>query len=228
MTTTATTRSIRDAGTAQGPPRPSPQITLRLGLLAGAPAGLLAVGSVAMWGPEQTLADSRTALRVSAGLGFLLVTLLFVFGASLRTRLQQRLPADSALPTLAAAGAWGAATLLCWAYALRSGLSFDGGSGPLGDSLALRQVTDSLPVASWTPLVATVGAVAVAGLRHRAVPRGLGAVCGVLAVLDVGLLWAGLFPVGFPVGALTCLVVGLTLGLAPARGDQQSSSVAAV
>jgi hypothetical protein len=46
-----------------------------------------------MWGPEQTLEESRTALQISAGLGFLLVTLLFAFGAALRTRLQQRLPA---------------------------------------------------------------------------------------------------------------------------------------
>jgi hypothetical protein len=115
---------------------------------------------------------------------------------------------------------WGAATLLCWAYGLRSALSIDGGSGPLGDSLALRQVTDGLPVASWTPLVATVVAVAVAGLRHRAVPRALGAVCGILAVVDLGFLWAGLFPVGFPVGALTCLTVGLTLGLRPGQRDR--------
>lgn len=220
MTTTASTGLLTDDGPAQPPAHRTSATALRFGLLAGAPAGLLAVGSVAMWGPEQVLDESRTALRISAGLGFLLVTLLFVFGASLRTRLQQRLPAESALPALAAAGVWGTATLLCWAYALRSALSIDGGSGPLGDSFALRQVTDSLPVASWTPLVATVIAVAVAGLRHRAVPRALGVVCGILAIVDLGLLWAGLFPVGFPVGALTCLVVGLALGLGPVRRDR--------
>jgi hypothetical protein len=177
-----------------------------------------------MWGPEQTLDESRTALQVSAGLGFLLVTLLFAFGTALRTRLQQRLPADSALPALAAAGVWGPTTLLCLAYSLRSALSIDGGSGPPGDSLALRQVVDGLPLPSWIPLVATAAAVAVAGLRHRAVPRALGAACAVLAVVDVGFLWAGLFPVGFPVGALTCLVVGLTLGLAPAGGERRTRS----
>ena len=188
---------------------------LRLGLLAGAPAGLLAVGSVAMWGPEKLVDDSTGALRVSAGLGFLLVALLFVFGAALRAHLAERLPATSPLPALAAAGVWGAATLLCWAYSLRSALSLDGGSGPLGDSLALRQIVDGLPLPSWIPVVATLVAVAVAGLRHRAVPRALGAVAALLAVIDLGLLWAGLFPVGFPVGALSCLVIGLTLGLAP-------------
>lgn len=220
MTTTASAALGADDGAACAPGSRSRETTLRLGLLAGAPAGLLAVGSVAMWGPEQTLDESRKALQVSAGLGFLLVTLLFVFGASLRTRLRQRLPVGSPLPALASAGVWGAATLLCWAYSLRSALSIDGGSGPLGDSLALRQVTDSLPLASWIPVVATVVAIAVAGLRHHAVPRTLGTICAVLAVVDLGFLWAGLFPVGFPVGALTCLVVGLTLGLAPSRDHQ--------
>jgi hypothetical protein len=216
MTTMASTGRITD-GTAQAPDHHSRQLALRLGLLAGAPAGVLAVGSVAMWGPERQLDESQTALQVSAGLGFLLITLLFAFGAALRTRLQGRLPAGSALPALAAAGVWGAATLLCWAYSLRSAFGIDGGSGPLGDSFALRQVTDSLPLASWIPVGATAVAIAVAGLRYRAVPRALGAVCAVLAVIDIGLLWAGIFPVGFPVGALTCLVVGATLGLGSLR-----------
>ncbi len=52
--------------------------------------------------------------------------------------------------------------------------------------------------------------VAVAGLRYRAGPRSLG-VCAILAVVDLGFLWAGLFPVG----ALSCLVIGVTLGLVP-------------
>jgi len=216
MTTTASPAPVSDDTRAWD--HHTSQAALRLGLLAGAPAGVLAVGSVAMWGPEHSLAQSQTALRISAGLGFLLVTLLFAFGAALRTRLQQRLPADSGLPALAAAGVWGAATLLCLAYSLRSALSIDGGDGPLGDSFALRQITDGLPLPSWIPLVATAAAVAVSGLRYRAVPRALGAACAVLVLVDVGFLWAGLFPVGFPVGALTCLVVGLTLGLGRVRG----------
>ena len=224
MTTTATTRPWHDESLTPGPARRSSRLTLRLGLLAGAPAGVLAVGSVAMWGPEQTLDESRTVLRVSAGLGFLLVTLLFAFGAALRARLALRLPAGSAVPGLAAAGVWGAATLLCWAYSLRSALSLDGGSGPLGDSFALRQVVDGLPVMSWIPLGATAVAVAVAGLWHRVVPRALGAACALLAVVDLGFLWAGLFPVGFPVGALTCLVTGLTLGLARSPAGRRDPS----
>ncbi len=219
MNTTASTTLDSDQHAAPAAAPRKPQTALRLGLLAGAPAGLLAVGSVAMWGPEHVLDESRGTLRISAGLGFFLVTLLFVFGAALRTRLQQALPPGSSLPALAAAGVWGAATLLCWAYSLRSAISFDGGSGPLGDSPALRQLVDGLPIPSWVPLVATVVAVAVAGLRYRAVPRALGVVCAILAVVDLGFLWAGLFPVGFPVGALSCLVIGLTLALVRERAD---------
>jgi hypothetical protein len=208
------------------------------GVLAGV-AGFAAMEVESRFAPDDPAANVDAAVLVDGyvlhGPGRLAVVLalfvaaafaVVVFGAGLRRALAAQCPAGSLVPDVAAAG-----TLLVAALCLV-------GSGPATEvffsllhaeesdpdvTASLVRTMDTLPWV-WGGLALTVGAVAVAALRHGAAPRWLGVVSVVFTVLVGGLAMAPLQYLAGMVGAIWLVLAGVAY--LAARGPRAATIAA--
>ncbi len=157
--------------------------------------------------------------RLSMVLGYLAVVLLLVLAATWRRRVEPLLP-DSTAAHLVPLGLVSSAAGLTYGYGWKGALG-----NYLPDSLEPHAFDDAgLYVyyvlndfgsfIGWLGVVVVAGAVAVLGLRERAVPRWIGVVA-VLPVLQTTLMVAGLGVPGVPalLGPVWLAVTGLGLYL---------------
>jgi hypothetical protein len=150
----------------------------------------------------------------------LAAVLMLVFAAGLRRRLSVRLPADSLLPGVAAAGLALTSTVAVLGAGFTTEIVFG-----LNDSSTLDPEFGAV-VGHWVGTIpwlwlgagVTGVAVAAASLRHGAAPRWLGWVAAVLGGLT---LVAGLSPLQYMAG-FTGPVLVLLLGLGFTLGDRRS------
>jgi len=198
---------------------------------AGALAGLAGIAMILLSGglavTEGAMADNARivdeiidkegvvwAFQAVCSLGALGAT---VFAAGLRRRLAVQAPADSLLPSLAAAGmaavaimllvGGGISTELFWSLT-RTAEEID--PDTVGANLGIFNTMAWV----WAGAGLTAGAVAVASLRHGSLPRWIGWVSAIAAGL---VLLVQLLPVQYMaafVGAPWLLVVGLGLARA--------------
>jgi hypothetical protein len=125
-----------------------------------------------------------------SGTGFLVWALLIAYTARLRQYLAAREPHNSILPTLAWAGGLGHRGGPVHRPVLHEPAGAPGGGGLPPSALEpIQAINEGLPFVAWTPMGLAVFAVAVAGLRDRAVPRWPGwfsaIVTAIMAVLTV-------------------------------------------
>ncbi len=217
--TTGTRAATRPAATAEG---------RRAWAWAGALTGLAGVAMTVVTGSvtvtEEAMADNAVVLeqiidkdafvwafQVACSLGALGAA---VFAAGLRRRLAVQAPADSLLPSLAAAGmaavaimllvGGGISTELFWSLT-RSTSEVD------PDTVAANLGIFNTMAWVWAGAGLTAGAMAVAALRHGSLPRWLGWVSAVTAGL---ILLVQLVPLQYMaafVGAPWLLIAGLGL-----------------
>jgi hypothetical protein len=195
---------------------------------AGALGGLAGIGMIVASGavvaPEAALADNALVLEevidadgaVWAFQVLCSVAALGVaaFAAGLRRRLAAQAPADSLLPALAAAGlatvavvllvGGGIATELFWSLAQDPG-EVD------PDTVAAHLAVFATMAYVWAGIGLTTGAVAVASIRHGALPRWLGWTSAVATVLVVLTQLVPLQYLAAFVGAPWLVVAGLGL-----------------
>ncbi len=203
----------------------------RLWAWAGAAAGAAGVAGIQASMAISAAYDPKTvhdAAKVAAGLGehttalvvmhtmmMAATVLLPVFAAGLFRRLRRSLPAGSLLPAVAASG------LLLTSVATLIGTGLDtellfgfGDEGTLSDEFLTvgAHWVGTIPWL-WVGSGLTGVTVAVAALRHRAVPFWLGLLTAFFGGLT---LLTGISPLqymaGFP-GPVTVLLLGLTLAL---------------
>jgi hypothetical protein len=119
--------------------------------------------------------EHRLRVMAFSGTGFLVWTLLLVYTARLRQYLAARLPENSILPTLAWAGGLLTAAAQFTALFFTSLLVHRAVEGYRPSALEpIQAINEGLAAVAWTPMGLAVFALAVAGLRDRAVQRWLG------------------------------------------------------
>ena len=172
--------------------------------------GLAAVGLIESRGfvttPEISDADMRSLpptivdefsahkgdLLVGGGLSLLGVFCIVVFVTCLSRELAARLPSHSSLPWIALAGGsvTGGATVLGYSDLALTAQAVDQ-RVPAATLAAVQAATDGLAYAAFTAMALVTGAVALAGIRSRAVQRWLAAFS---AVVTVALLAGAFLP----------------------------------
>jgi hypothetical protein len=170
------------------------------------------------------LAEHRGALTVFHVLTSAAAMLLVVYGVGVARRLRSRVPAESLLPTMAAAGTTITAAVLLLGTGLDTEV-IEGVTRPNGfvhETAALYGHWIGTIPYLWTAAGLTGLAIAWASLRYRAVPRWIGMAGLVLGGLTV---LAGVSPLEYMAslpGQLLVLVTGLGFALgdrAHRRGD---------
>jgi hypothetical protein len=137
-----------------------------------------------------------------------------VFAAGLRRKLAAQAPADSLLPSLAAAGLGSVAVVLLVGGGISTELFWHllqdyRKSDP--DTIAANLAVFNTIAWVWAGIGLTTGAVAVAALRHGSLPRWLGWVSAVATVLIVLTQLAPLQYMAAFVGGPWLLVAGIGL-----------------
>jgi hypothetical protein len=213
---------------ATGVTIPSPKRRQRWPLLATA-AGLTGlVATIVLDG--RTVHDERVSLdhqlfadldpltfRLSMVFGYLTVVLLLVLAATWRRRVEPRLP-DSTAAHLVPLGLVSSAAGLTYGYGWKGALgnylpgSFEPTSFDDTGLYIYYVLNDFGAWIGWLGVVIAAGAIAVMGLRERAVSRWIGAIA-VLPVLQTTLMVAGLGVPGVPalLGPIWLVVTGLGL-----------------
>jgi hypothetical protein len=166
--------------------------------------------------------DNRLRVMAFSGTGFLVWTLLIVYAARLRQYLAARQPENSILPMLVWAGGLLTAAAQFIALFFTSLLVHRAVEGYGPSALEpIQAVNEGLPAVAWTPMGLAVFAVAVAGLRDRAVPRWLGWFSAAVTVIIAVLTAADLAAPNWFVVAVWLLVTSGTL-LAHGRSFRHS------
>jgi hypothetical protein len=213
---------------ATGVTTPSPKRRQRWPLLATA-AGLTGlVATMVLDGrtvhdegvslDHQLFADlDPLTFRLSMVFGYLTVVLLLVLAATWRRRVEPRLP-DSTAAHLVPLGLVSSAAGLTYGYGWKGALgnylpgSFEPTSFDDTGLYIYYVLNDFGAWIGWLGVVIAAGAIAVMGLRERAVSRWIGAIA-VLPVLQTTLMVAGLGVPGVPalLGPIWLVVTGLGL-----------------
>jgi hypothetical protein len=164
--------------------------------------------------------EHRLRVMAFSGTGFLVWTLLLAYTARLRQYLAARLPANSILPTLAWAGGLLTAAAQFTSLFFTSLLVHRAVEGYRPSALEpIQAINEGLPAVAWTPMGLAAFALAVAGLRDRAVPRWLGWFSAIVTALMAVLTATDLMAPNWFVVAVWLLVTSGTL-LASGRSAQ--------
>ncbi len=179
-----------------------------------------------------TIAGKQLDLYLGNGLSWLGIACLVVFVAGLYRRLSTSEPAGSLIPVVVLSGGTATAGGLLLAYGFLALLA-----GVAGEDLApttvaaIYTIGDSLAYMAWTSMGIVTAGVAIAGIRHRSLPRWLGYVSGIFTLLFVALSF---FPFLSWFPALIWLLVtsiGLLVGgrgVVPARSTIPSGALGTV
>jgi hypothetical protein len=165
--------------------------------VAGIGAVVGGVGGVAFFDTERSIATQDVRLRLCAALGMIGVAGLVVFAAGLRGYLEEQLPVGSSLGRVAQMGCLLAAGTSFLGYLLKL-VASEYTHRIVGNAdVVVRNGLDELSTGAWAALALAMAAIAVAAVRHAALPRWLGwasAVAGVfVAAVSVGGMTAGAY-----------------------------------
>jgi hypothetical protein len=188
------------AAPLEAPVTRTPRATGRGWARAGAVAGLAGIGMILASGSvsvtEEALADNAFvheavidgdgavwAFQVLCSAAALGAT---VFAAGLRRKLAAQAPADSLLPSLAAAGLWLVAAMLLVGGGISTELFWSlaqDASDVDADTIGAHMAIFNTMAWVWAGIGLTTGSVAVAAIRHGSLPRWLGWFSAVVTVL---------------------------------------------
>ncbi len=156
------------------------------------------------------LESASSSLLLVGAVQALAAMALVVFGAWVFARLRAVEPAGSLTALVAGGGSLLTASMMAMAAAHTQLVADLEGAIDPAIPLTLHVLEESLFAGAWCSLALVAGAVAVAALRHRVLPRWLGGVSAFIAVLlvvlQVILPWAGWF-----VGAVWLVAAGFGL-----------------
>jgi hypothetical protein len=164
-----------------------------------------------------TLADERGALAVFLAAATVTSLLLVVFAAGLRRRLEAQAPPGGLLPSVAAGGLALCAALSLVGAGIGTELFWGLGAGDDVDPDSIMSMYHLVATMSWVwaGAAVTAGAVAVAALRHGALPRWIGWVSAVAGVVVLGF---SLIPLQYMSGMVGCVwLLVVSVGLLVSR-----------
>lgn len=169
------------------------RLAVRGWAVAGIAAAVGSVGGVAFFDTERSIATQDVRLRLCAAFGMIGVAGLVVFAAGLRGYLEEQLPVGSSLGRVAQMGCLLAAGTSFLGYLLKL-VASEYTHRIVGNAdVVVRNGLDELSTGAWAALALGMAAVAVAAVRHAALPRWLGWVSAI----------AGLFVAAVSVGGMT-------------------------
>jgi hypothetical protein len=189
--------------------------TVRLAVHGWAVAGIVAVvggvGGVAFFDTERSIANQDLRLRLCAAFGMIGVAALVVFAAGLRGYLEEQLPVGSSLGRIAQMSCVLVAGTLFMGYLVKL-VAAQYTDRIVGNAdVVVRNLLDELSTGAWAALALAMLAIAVAAIRHAAMPRWLGWVSAVVglfvAVVTVAGQTAGAYLPGAAWLLLTSVVV---------------------
>jgi hypothetical protein len=165
--------------------------------IAGVAAVAGGVGGVAFDDTDRSIATQAGRLRLCAAMGKIGGAGLVVFAAGLRGYLEEQLPVGSSLGRIAQMGCLLAAGTSFIGYLLKL-VASEYTHRIVGNAdIVVRNGLDELSTGAWAALALAMAAIAVAAVRHAALPRWLGfvsAVAGVfVAAVSVGGMTAGAY-----------------------------------
>jgi hypothetical protein len=179
--------------------------------LAGVIGAVGGVGGVMFLDTGHSLAPQELRLRLCAALGLAGVAGLLMFVAGLRSYLDAQTPPGSLTSRIAQSGVLVTAVALFIAY-LAKLVTAGYTQAITGQAdVVVRNGLDELTTGAWSALAVTMAAVAVAAVRHAALPRWLGWVSAVLGTVIGAAALAGAPQAGFLPGIAWLLITSVLL-----------------
>jgi hypothetical protein len=171
--------------------RSAGRVAIRGWAVGGLAAVVGGVGGVAFFDTERSIATQEGRLRLCAAFGMIGVAGLVWFAAGLRGYLEEQLPVGSSLGRVAQMGCVVVAATLFGGYLLK--LVVAGYTHRIAGNadVVVRNGLDDLSTGAWAALALTMLAIAVAAIRHAALPRWLGWVSAIAGVFVAGVSVAG-------------------------------------